>query len=126
MNRDDVPGRIVGIVYGYCPMGCGQTLQVDGLGTVSCYASQCPRPDALAVILANPETEHLVQVGLTNYTIQHPLRERAEGLLFECPVFPAVSDTVHLKMGDPGLYRVGPYMPGDGALRWERIGHADA
>jgi hypothetical protein len=112
-------------VAGFCPMGCGESLLVDQDGRMVCCAADCPRPDTLAVILGNPETEHLVQVGLTAYTIQHPLRERAESLLFSCPVHAYVSDTVHLHMGTPGLYRVAPYLQGDGAVRWERIGDAD-
>ena len=117
--------RIVGIVYGSCPMGCGQTLQVDGLGSVTCYSANCPRPDAVQVLLADVETEHLVLVGspLFSYTIQHPLKERLEGQLFQCPVAAEVSDTVHQRMEEPGVYRVS--RGDDRQLYWELIGDAD-
>lgn len=119
MKREDTPARIVGIVYGFCPQGCGQTLQVDGIGTVSCYAPSCPRPDSVHLLLQDPETEHLVMVGEFGYTIQHPLRERVHGELFECSVHAEVSDTVDMYMGEPGRYRV--TWTEDRELKWELL-----
>ena len=91
-----------------CPMGCGTTLEVNDLGTLRCFAQDCPRPDAAELILSTTETEHLVLIGspLFSYTIQHPLKERLEGQLFECPYAPDVSDNVHKRMERPGIYRV--------------------
>lgn len=125
MSADDVPTRIVGIVYGSCPMGCGQTLQVDTLGNVTCYSQGCPRPDAVAVLLADVETEHLVQVGEFGYTIQHPLKERLEGQLFECPAAAAVSDEVARRLQRPGVFRV-EFNPDGGVLAWEFLAGPDA
>jgi hypothetical protein len=36
----------------------------------------CPEPNAVDLILNDPETEHVVLVGEENFTIMHPLRER--------------------------------------------------
>lgn len=49
-------------VGGYCPMGCGQTL----------------------VVLADPEVEHVVRLDETEFSLQHPLRERLQGRLLDC------------------------------------------
>lgn len=111
-------------VAGFCPMGCGKTLHIRWRGIVECRAKDCPRPDAVTVILADPETEHLVVVGEFGYTIQHPLRERVHGALFECSVHADVSDTVDMYVGKPGKYRV--TWTEDRELKWEFLGDADA
>ncbi len=58
---------------------------------ISCLASGCPRPSAAAEILSDPEIHHIVRIsesadGDTEYTIKHPLLERLDGDLFDCPV----------------------------------------
>lgn len=55
MSNDDVKG--------FCPMGCGQTLSVMGGGYLTCRRLDCPRPDAVAEILDDRETEHVVTFG---------------------------------------------------------------
>jgi hypothetical protein len=55
-------------------------------------------------ILADPETEHLVELGERTFSLQHPLRERLDGLLFACEVH----DVIRSLDGPPserGLYR---------------------
>lgn len=50
-------------VDGYCPMGCGAKLALGEDGRVFCQNRSCPDQHAVAAILADGETEHLVYVG---------------------------------------------------------------
>lgn len=97
-ERDD--GRLVG----YCPMGCGRTLFVGSGGFITCSYVHCPRPDAVPDLLVD-EHEHLVDVGPTSFSVQHPLRERLDGLLFDCDLHQWMTD-LSGPPGRPGLYRV--------------------
>lgn len=116
--------RVTLLTGAKCPMGCGSTLEANDLGTLRCFAQDCPRPEAAELVLSTTETEHLVLIGppMFSYTIQHPLRERLEGQLFQCPTAAEVSDTVHQHMEEPGVYRV--IRGGDRQLHWELIGDA--
>ncbi len=71
-------------VEGGCPMGCGETLVLADTGRVECSSMLCPQPDALASLLADSETEHVVTFGAVGFTIRHPLRERITGDLESC------------------------------------------
>lgn len=71
-------------VSGYCPMGCGRTLFLGSGGFVTCSWHKCPNPTAVTDLLDDPEHEHVVEIGATSFSVQHPLRERLEGALFEC------------------------------------------
>jgi hypothetical protein len=71
-------------VQGFCPMGCGSTLFLAAGGYVTCSFISCPRPDAVADLLADRETEHIVQFGEDGFTIRHPLRERLDDALMDC------------------------------------------
>jgi len=71
-------------VIGHCPMGCGQTLFLDTDGRIDCWNTGCPRPDAAHRLLADTETEHLVQFDADGFTIRHPLRERLDDELMAC------------------------------------------
>lgn len=110
----------VGVLNAYCPMGCGQSIEVTGAGVIRCTRVECPRPDALAQILANPETEHLVKVGRVDYVIQHPLRERLETSLFRCPMNPSILRSVDSDLRAEGLYRVTRVPRGE--LTWTLLG----
>jgi len=97
-------------VDGFCPMGCGKTLFLGSAGHVTCSWCECPNPGAAADILSIPETEHIVQLGESTFTVQHPLRERLNGDLWGC--------RLHQHLGRssgppaiPGRYRV--YVDGD-------------
>lgn len=97
----------------YCPMGCGETL---GFMSLLCTSENCPRPTAAKDILSDRETEHIVRVEDYGWSIQHPLRERLAGELFNCPLsdhlaeyYPAMSQ---------GKYRV-RY---DEVWKWETCG----
>jgi hypothetical protein len=80
-------------ITGYCPMGCGETLIRDRLlnvvpgapiGAIRCNAPDCPRPTAVAEILADPETEHVVVLDHGGFSVKHPLRERLDDELLGC------------------------------------------
>lgn len=89
-------------VQGFCPMGCGATLCLRE-GALRCSKPQCPAPDTAARILADSESEHLVEVNSDMHVlIQHPLRERLDGGLFSCKLL-----SVMMKCGapKPGRYR---------------------
>lgn len=103
-------------VKGYCPMGCGKTLFVASGGFVTCSWCECPNPGAATDILGISETEHIVLLGEETFTVQHPLRERLNGDLWECRLH---SHLVSLNgpPAIPGRYRV--YVDGDGQpLTW--------
>lgn len=72
-------------VCGFCPMGCGATLVLlADTSMLVCANVTCPRPGAAAVILADPQTEHVVEFTAQGFTIRHPLRERLDDALFDC------------------------------------------
>lgn len=90
-------------VAGYCPMGCGQTLLVDK-SQIRCQGPKCKRPDAISVLISEPESEHVITFTEDNFTILHPLRERLERQLEDCPLHK------HLRVQQgppvrPGRYR---------------------
>lgn len=92
----------------YCPMGCGETLAalllIEGTD-VRCSNPTCPRPTAAVELLGERETEHIVIVKTRSWSMQHPLRERLDGELFDCGVSRYLDDR-----GKPpvprGRYRV--------------------
>lgn len=73
-------------VAGYCPMGCGNdTLRLmPPNGVVICINESCPGPMAAAQILADPESEHIVDFKVHEFSIRHPLRERLGDALLDC------------------------------------------
>ena len=71
-------------VAGYCPMGCGQTLFLGSGGYVTCSLDVCPRPDAAADLLDDPEAHHIVKLVDSRFTVRHPLRERLDDELMRC------------------------------------------
>ncbi len=89
-------------VRGWCPMGCGETLYLLTHGDVRCARGGCPRPTAVAELLAEQETEHIVDVFPSGtFTVQHPLRERLDGGLREC----RLGNHVVAVPPPPGRYR---------------------
>jgi hypothetical protein len=84
----------VGAVAGYCPMGCGQTLVLDGSGHIFCSAHECPQANAVDEILGDREHEHIVKFEKQrkgySWSIQHPLRERVGHKLLDCEIVRAL------------------------------------
>lgn len=114
-------------VEGFCPMGCGETLELHS-GTVVCAAKHCPDRLRLASIIQDSETEHIAEFAEGHFTLKHPLRERTDGL-FGCQVHEEL-----LALGapprSPGRYRVTwhqadpvseSYRPGDGPFDYEPV-----
>jgi len=95
-------------VTGYCPMGCGQTLNLIA-GTVLCTAPDCPDCQRLTTIMADQECEHIVELGEARFTVKHPLRERANDELLTCGIDAAIN-AAGIQAGGPpappGTYRV--------------------
>lgn len=108
-------------VAGVCPMGCGETLILLEHGRVSCSSETCPRPLAVTELLADAETEHVVDFGHTSFTVRHPLRERLDNELMTCDVHAAVDRTSNPLLGRRGTYRVVPSARGWGNPRWEAL-----
>lgn len=91
-------------VQGYCPMGCGRTLFLADGGYVTCSYVRCPRPDAVADILADRESEHIVVFSAGDFTIRHPLRERLGDSLMDCELH-KVLEVLAGPPVQPGRYR---------------------
>lgn len=91
------------VVRGFCPMGCGQTLVLTD-SKVTCRNDDCPSPFKVAAILADAETEHIVDVGEENFTTQHPIRERGTHL-WECDLHQRIACMAFPPVA-PGRYRV--------------------
>ena len=91
-------------IAGYCPFGCGQTLSRSDDGYVICGYGPCPHPDAVARLLEDQETEHVVVFGPDVFTTLHPLRERLSDALMRCALHEwiAARDLPF----PPGRYRV--------------------
>lgn len=67
-------------------MGCGDTLHLNDEGVVKCAADGCTAPAAVSEIIADGETEHVVALHATTFAIKHPLRERLDDALLDCPL----------------------------------------
>ncbi|MFF0597886.1 DUF6085 family protein [Streptomyces antibioticus] len=107
-------------VTGYCPMGCGETLQRAPDGTVACTDTTCPRPHAITAILLERETEHIVQFDPDGFTIRHPLRERLDDALMHCELHRFCVSRSGPPAEGPGRYRAIHLGPRDWAF--QRIG----
>lgn len=71
-------------VNGYCPFGCGETLNLALSGDIMCLNARCPDYQAVEKILADPEHEHIVTFNESDFTIKHPLKERLNDELLRC------------------------------------------
>lgn len=85
-------------------MGCGETLFLSGEGYVCCEGLRCPRHTAPSEILADAETEHIVVLRERNFDVQHPLRERIGGELFDCELHQYLH-SLDGPPASPGRYR---------------------
>ena len=104
-------------------MGCGRTLFLADGGYITCSYLHCPRRDAVADILADRESEHIVAFGETEFTVRHPLRERLDDALMDCDLHKdiAAMDGPPVR---PGTYRArwadyDAATPGFGQWTWE-------
>lgn len=93
------------LIQGHCPMGCGRTLFIGAGGYITCFRQACPQPDAVATLLEDRESEHIVRVDPEDFTVRHPLRERLGDALMRCDLHRWIAD----QPGPPrrvGTYRV--------------------
>lgn len=107
-------------VAGYCPMGCGCTLNLDEDGHVVCSLIGCPNPTAVDDILGDRETEHVVDFTDKGFSILHPLRERLEddnGGLWGCQLHQYVQ-ALDGPPVQPGRYRARPIAD---TWSWQRL-----
>lgn len=91
-------------VTGYCPMGCGRTLFLADGGYVTCSYIHCPRRDAVADLLGDKETAHIVEFGAEVFTVRHPLRERLDDALMTCALHEYIAGLGGPPV-QPGRYR---------------------
>lgn len=92
-------------VSGYCPMGCGETLFAGAGGYITCSYIPCPRPDAVATLLGDAETEHIVELRQREFTVKHPMRERLDDALMACQLHAEIA-AMSGPPAKPGRYRV--------------------
>lgn len=79
------------MVKGFCPMGCGDTLTCDTDGTILCLNEECPDDLSVTKLIAEIDTRHVARITEDNFTLQHPLRERLDGALFDCDLHSRVA-----------------------------------
>jgi hypothetical protein len=101
-------------------MGCGPTLFLGTGGHVTCSWIDCPNPSAVDQILADRETEHLVDFAAVGFTVLHPLLERLahdQGGLWGCALH------LHVQTLDGPPVAIGRYRAHQdpGGWSWERV-----
>lgn len=108
----------MGQVQGHCPACGGASLFLAEGGHVTCSRLECPRPTAVDELLADRETDHIVVLEQTDFTVRHPLHERLDDALLTCDVH----QRIRALDGPPrelGTYRV-TVLPG-GSWMWEQV-----
>jgi hypothetical protein len=124
------------MVEGRCP-ACGGRLHLEG-NRLACMASVCPRPTAAHEILNEPQRQdHIVSLSEDGYSVQHPLVERLDNELLNCPLSNQVAefgrdwvnpengglllDTPYRMWTEGGSYRVdyGTGTEHDSSVQWE-------
>lgn len=94
-------------------MGCGQTLFLGAGGYVTCGWEKCPHPDAVSAILDDAETDHIVELTDSSWSVRHPLRERIDDAMLDCPLGRWLADL----SGPP--HKPGRYVARLSEDRWE-------
>lgn len=124
-------------VLGACP-SCGKRSLRAAWGpgkaqaSIECGFGDCERPTAVQEVLDGDHPEHHVLHAYEDtWSIEHPLIERLNGVLFDCPVHQQMRDEDGPPRGGPGVYKVRLYHA-DGAsssfrgvssgLEFERVG----
>lgn len=73
-------------VEGRCP-ACGhRSLFLGSGGYVTCSIVECKRPSAAADVLAAASPDHVVTLRHDGFSITHPLVERLDESLHDCPL----------------------------------------
>lgn len=84
---------------------------------MTCSVIDCPRPTAVSDLLRDRETEHIVALGPSSFTVRHPLRERLDDDLLTCDLPHHIADSDG-PPGEPGRYRV---VSAGGRWVWDRL-----
>ena len=109
-------------VEGWCPVGCGPTLETSAAdGRIRCAAPECPRPTAAAEILADRETEHIVEFDEIGFTIRHPLRERLDDALLQCVLHAQLARLDNPPTPGLGRYRARRVIGNPETWAWESL-----
>lgn len=106
-------------VRGRCPMGCGETLEINRHGAVSCSFGMCPDPHAAQTILDHNEPFHIVRIDESGWTCKHPLMERVEDKLFDCAVGKGLALLPPDHHFAVGTYEV--HVNDDGSWQWRLL-----
>lgn len=94
------------IIPGNCPMGCGATLRLNRY-QIECSNRNCADRDAVAKLLADSESEHVISVTEEDgFTVKHPLRERIDDGLFACRLLDEFLETYEGRPITMGHHRV--------------------
>lgn len=116
-------------IEGFCPFGCGETLRAEwnivGRAEIVCVGPFCQDRHGVTRLLKEDETEHIAHCHEEAFTIQHPLKERLDGTLFDCKLHQSMRDELGPPGGREGVYRVSlNTVSGDryGELLYERVG----
>lgn len=117
-------------INGYCPMCGKQHLYLQPGGLIVCKSMgepECPNRVAVTALLSNGETEHIVDLTESGWTIKHPLRERIADDLFSCAFHQRLTNTPGLSLYVRGQYRVSVVHSerGDGGLFWDPLDHVN-
>lgn len=93
-------------VQGCCPFCGHDSLFLGAGGYITCSIRECPNPTAITDLL-DGETEHIIELRESDFTIRHPLRERWASDLFDCSLHERIAG-----LGGP------PRVPGRYRVRW--------
>lgn len=113
----------------FCPQCGGPTLGVSG-NHIQCTNINCELPEAAERILSDRETEHVVVMEPSSWSMKHPLRERLDDELLTCYVGSHIAEFYEMYMSgqmdgtpvEPATYRVTVDGVGeDATLDWEML-----
>lgn len=116
-----------------CPVCNHELAYTKSHGELTCTWSDCPRPTAATELLSEGETEHLITLTTDGYTIKHPIRERLDDALLNCPLAAYITEhaqnmltagdlttNTHYRMWlDSGSYQTDIGLEYDTHLQWE-------
>lgn len=105
-------------VAGHCPACGAESLFLAESGHITCARLDCPRPTATDELLAERETEHIVAIGETSFTLRHPLIERLDDTLMGCDLHMRIT-AANQPPWQPGRYRI--LRASDGRWAWELL-----
>jgi hypothetical protein len=105
-------------IKGKCPINYGATLFLGSGGYVTCSYVNCPNPSAACdLLLDHAYPWHVVVLDAGYFTVEHPLRERLNGELFDCGLHQFLKELTGPPR-QPGRYRVhGDAVP----FAWEEV-----